>query len=173
VVIVLLAALVITIWMYRRSVNAQKVQWAKGEALPRIVELVKEGDNIMAFSLAQKVRKYISDDPTLVELWPRISRDYSIITTPAGADIFCRQYTATHEPWQYLGRSPLQKITLPQGAYRWKIEKEGFETHECVDDDSFDIQLSEEGLAGEMVWIGAGTVTVHTSSYAESTTVFD
>jgi len=167
---VLLAGLVITAVMYRRAVN---LQWAKGEALPRIVELVKETDYRAAFPLAQKVRKYIPEDPTLMELWPRICKNYSIKTNPAGADVFCREYSAPDEPWQYLGRSPLENIILPQCMYRWKMEKKGFATHECVAENSIDVRLREEGHLGEMVWIGSfeinspsdETITVEAPSY--------
>jgi len=167
---VLLAGLVVAVVMYRQAVN---LQWAKGEALPRIVELVKETDYLTAFPLAQKVRKYIPEDPTLMDLWPRICKNYSVRTSPAGADVFCREYSAMDEPWQYLGRSPLENITLPQCMYRWKIEKEGFATHECVTESSFDVRLREEGHLGDMVWIGSfkinspsdQTITVEAPSY--------
>ncbi len=152
IITVLLSALVITLAMYRRASN---LRWAKGEALPKVVEFVKEGDYFSAFSLAQKTRKYIPEDPTLMELWSRISKDYSIATTPAGADIFCREYTAIDKPWQYLGRSPLENITLPQGTYRWKIEKDGCAMQECVTDRSIDVRLREEDLPNDMVWMDA------------------
>jgi serine/threonine protein kinase/dienelactone hydrolase len=168
IIMVLLSALVVTVVMYRRASN---LRWAKGEALPEVVELVKEGNYVEAFSLAQKARKYIPQDETLTDLWPRISKDYSIATTPVGASIFCREYAVMDEPWQYIGRSPLENITLPQGTYRWKIEKNGFDTYECVADNSFDVHLQEEDFPGEMVWINPWIVDVHTASYAESTTV--
>ena len=161
IVMVLLTALVATIAMYRRASN---LQWAKGEALPRMVELVKEGDYFAAFSLAQKVRKFIPEDPILTELWPRISKDYSITTTPTGADIFCREYTAMDKPWQYLGRSPLENITLPQGTYRWKIEKDGCVTQECVTDHSINVRLREDILSGEMVWMDSWKHMIHSPS---------
>ena len=165
---VLLGGLVVMILMYRRASN---LQWAKGEALPKVIELVKERDYPAAFSWAQKARKYIPQDATLMELWPRICKDYLISTTPTGADVFYREYRATDKPWQHLGCSPLENITLPHGTYRWKIEKEGFTTHECVADYSFDVRLLEEGLTGEMAWIDAWAAHVHEASYAESTTV--
>ncbi|MHC4521527.1 MAG: protein kinase domain-containing protein, partial [Planctomycetota bacterium] len=168
VVIVLLAGLVLTGAMYRRAAD---LQWAKGEALPRIVELVKEADYRAAFPLARKAMKYIPEDPTLTELWPRISRNYSIKTTPAGARIWFREYEAMDQPWQYLGQSPLENITLAQDTYRWKIEKEGFATHECVVHYSFDVRLQEEGLASDMVWIDAWAAEVSTTSDAQGTTV--
>jgi serine/threonine protein kinase len=98
VIMVLLAGLLITAWMYRRSVNARRVQWAKSEALPRIVELVKEADYRAAFPLARKAMKHIPQDPTLTKLWTRISRKYSIKTTPAGAKVWFREYEAMDEP---------------------------------------------------------------------------
>jgi serine/threonine protein kinase/formylglycine-generating enzyme required for sulfatase activity/dienelactone hydrolase len=150
IVMVLLTALVVTVVMYRRASN---LRWAKGEALPKIVELVKETDYRTAFPLAQKVRKYIPEDPTLMELWPRICKSFSVKTHPADADVFYREYSAANKPWQYLGRSPLENIILPQCMYRWKIEKEGFTMHECVTDRSFDVRLREEGHLDEMVWI--------------------
>jgi serine/threonine protein kinase/cephalosporin-C deacetylase-like acetyl esterase len=171
VVIVLLAGLVVTAWMYKQSVNARRVQWAKGEALPRIVELVKEADYRAAFPLARKAMKHIPQDPTLTELWTRISRKYSIKTIPAGAKVWFRQYSAMDEPWQYLGQSPLENITLARDTYRWKIEKEGFATHECVVKNSFDVWLRKEGLPGDMVWIDAGIVNINIFSTTENTTV--
>ncbi|TKJ33437.1 MAG: hypothetical protein CEE38_20770 [Planctomycetes bacterium B3_Pla] len=171
VITVLLAGLVITAWMYLRSVNARRVQWAKSVALPRIVELVKEADYRAAFPLARKAMKHIPEDPTLMGLWTRISRKYSIKTTPAGAKVWFRQYEAMDEPWQYLGESPIENITLARDTYRWKIEKEGFATHECVVHYSFDVRLQEEGLAGDMVWIDAGIVNINMFSTTENTTV--
>jgi serine/threonine protein kinase/dienelactone hydrolase len=169
-VTILLAGLIVAVLMYRQAVQ---LQWARGEALPRIVKLVEEADYRTAFPLALKVRKHIPEDPALMELWPRICKNYSIKTSPAGADVFCREYSAVDEPWQYLGRSPLGNITLPQCTYRWKMEKKGFTTHECVTDHSFDVRLREEGHLGEIVWIGSfeinspsdETITVEAPSY--------
>ena len=171
VIMVLLTGLIITAWMYLRSVNARRVQWAKSVALPEIVKLIEQQDYRAAFSLAQRARQYIPKDPALTELWPRICREYSITTTPVGASIFCREYSATDAPWEYLGQSPLEKVTLARCMFRWKIEKEDFATHECVVDDSFDVRLRKKGLAGNMVWISAGIVNIHTSSNVENTTV--
>ncbi|MHC4707175.1 MAG: SUMF1/EgtB/PvdO family nonheme iron enzyme, partial [Planctomycetota bacterium] len=171
VVIVLLTGLVITAWMYLQSVNARRVQWAKGEALPEIVKLIEQQDYRAAFSLAQRAGQYIPNDPALTELWPRVCNEYSITTTPAGAKIWFREYSAMDEPWQYLGQSPLENITLDRGMYRWKIEKEGFTTHECVVDHSFDVRLREEGVTGNMVWINSWTAEIRTTSDVQVTTI--
>lgn len=163
-VAVLLAALAVTAVKYRRTAN---LEWAKGEALPQVVELVKKMDYRAAFGLAQKARKYIPQDHTLIELWPRICKDFSITTTPPGAEIWCREYSKMEEPWQYLGRSPLENITLAQCIYRWKIEKAGFATHECVSNSSLQIRLSEADGAAEMVWIDGLATEIPSKGFAE------
>ncbi|MFB0537679.1 MAG: SUMF1/EgtB/PvdO family nonheme iron enzyme, partial [Anaerolineae bacterium] len=161
---------------YRRASN---LQWAKGEALPRVLQLVKEGHNQAAFDLAQRIKAYLPQDPALRDLWPRICIDYSITTTPAGAEVWCREYTATNQPWRRLGRTPLEKVTLARCMYRWRFEKEGFADHECVqgfadhesvgDRDLFEgavhVQLRKASEAEGMVWIGAGTNFIPTSDY--------
>jgi formylglycine-generating enzyme required for sulfatase activity/dienelactone hydrolase len=139
--------------------------------LPQIITLIEQQDYKAAFSLAKRARQYIPKDPTLIELWPRISKDFSITTTPARASIFYREYTAMDEAWQYCGQTPLENIILPQGMYRWKIEKEGFETHECVTGRSFDVRLRKEGLSSEMVWIGAWNCEIPSSSSDQTTIV--
>jgi serine/threonine protein kinase/dienelactone hydrolase len=168
VVTILAVGLVIMAVKYQRSL---RLEWAKGEALPRIVELVQAGEISSAFPLAQKFQKIIPNDPTLIDLWPRISKTYSINTTPAGAQVFYREYSDQDGPWHYLGRSPLRDIALANCIYRWKIEKQGFDTHECVSDQSIQVRLHETDLAGEMVWIDGWRTELHQYSYARVTSV--
>jgi serine/threonine protein kinase/dienelactone hydrolase len=172
VITILFAGLISAIWMYQRSVNARKIQWAQSEAIPDIINLIEQQDYSAAFSLAKRAKEHIPNDPTLNELWSRICKDYSITTNPTGASIFYREHSATDTPWEYLGLSPLKNIILPQDVYQWKIEKEGFDTHECVTDNSFDVSLQEEDFPGEMVWIDAWTVEIHRALYTESTMVY-
>jgi len=165
---VLLVALAVTGSMYRQASN---LKWAKGEALPRLTELVRVGDYASAFTLAQRVQRYIPDDPTLRELWPRMCREYSVTTAPPGAKVFYREYLAIDASWQYLGKTPLKGITLPQGAYRWKIEKAGFATHERVTEGSFDVKLWPTDSGDDMVWINPWNADVKAALGSEGPTV--
>ena len=165
---VLLVALAVTGSMYRQASN---LKWAKGEALPKLTELVRAGDYASAFPLAKRVQQYIPDNTTLLELWPRMCREYSVTTTPIGAKVFYREYFANDASWRYLGQSPLKGITLPQGAYRWKIEKAGFMTHECVTEGSFDVILRPQDLGEDVVWIKSWDADVKAALGAEGPTV--
>jgi eukaryotic-like serine/threonine-protein kinase len=153
--------------------RATRLAWARGEALPRLIELVKNGENRAAFDLAEQIKRLIPQDQTLgkvAELWPRICSEVSLITTPAGAGVWCREYAATNESWQYLGRSPLVKA-LPRCTYRWRFEKKGFAPHECVaDNGAFQrgpppVRLREQTADRGMVWINAGRNAMPTNGY--------
>lgn len=128
-VLVFLGLCVVGVWFFNR---AAKLRWARQVAIPEIKRLIDQDDYYTAFTLAREAEKYISNDPTLTELRPRISRDCSITTTPPGAEVVFKEYSAVDGDWVYLGRSPLENIRFPFGVYRWQIKKEGFETRECV-----------------------------------------
>jgi dienelactone hydrolase len=128
-VLIALFATAYGVWFFHR---AAKARWATNEALPQIRSYVEIGNNFGAYSLAVQAEKYIPQDPLLLDLWPRISTGYSVFTTPEGAEIFFKEYSNIKDEWQYLGRSPLQNIRVPIGAYRWRIKRGGYRTLETV-----------------------------------------
>ena len=167
--LVFLVLCVTVLWIVHRGV---RVRWARKEAIPEIISLTEQDRYLAAFSLARRVEKYIPNDPTLTKLWPRMSRDYSILTTPPGAAVFFRDYQAIDGRWEYLGRSPLENIRFPRGLYRWKIAKEGFETVECIAAGWTDapkplhVELWQEaGAPAGMVRMPAATLKVHLSYF--------
>ena len=167
--IVLFVGLIFSIKAY---IQNRRVRWARHVALPRITELIEQDDYLGAFSLASQTERYIPNDPALASLWPRMCRDYSVITTPSNADLFFKEYSAIDSPWEYLGKSLMENIRFPEGVYRWKIEKEGFETREFVVDRSLNIPLWDEGsVPHDMVWIEGGIFEVISASSDEIETV--
>jgi formylglycine-generating enzyme required for sulfatase activity/dienelactone hydrolase len=59
-----------------------------------------------------------------------MSVEYSINTAPIDARIYVRDYGAVDREWEYLGKSPIERVRLPMGFARWRVEKEGFNTVE-------------------------------------------
>ena len=108
-----------------------KVRWARETALPEIERLIAENDvwrNLTdAYSLAVRAEAYIPHDPKLVALFSKCSVNMSVRTEPPGAKVYTKEYKAPQSEWQYLGVSPIDKIRVPIGIFRWKIEKEGYE----------------------------------------------
>jgi serine/threonine protein kinase/cephalosporin-C deacetylase-like acetyl esterase len=123
--LVLVALGAAVIWQVK---HYREVRWARMVAVPQISRLFDEGKLSDAYALAEKAEKSISDDPTLAKLWPLISYQVSIATTPPGANVYRRAYGDAIAPWELIGRTPLKSVRQPRGTYIWKFEKQGFGT---------------------------------------------
>ena len=64
----------------------------------KVLEDSRSG-HIRAYSLAVKAEKSIPGDPALAKLWPVISYQLSLETTPPGADVYRRDYDDTDSAW--------------------------------------------------------------------------
>jgi serine/threonine protein kinase/formylglycine-generating enzyme required for sulfatase activity/dienelactone hydrolase len=126
-IVIILALVFLGVRFFSRQA---KIRWAKDDLLPKINQLVEAGrDNFVdAYKLAEEAEKYIPHDPKLSEFLSKIAINISLQTEPEGAKIYLKEYKAPDSEWQYLGVSPIDKIRLPVGFFRWKIEKEGYET---------------------------------------------
>lgn len=116
------AALLVTLaaagWLYERS---SRRQWASEQAVPRIESLLSEGKPLGAFSLLEKAQSYRPDDPKIKQLAEKTTFVGSITSSPSGATVSMQDYTAPDTPWRVLGTTPIEKIVLPRGYFRWKI----------------------------------------------------
>ena len=158
-------------WLVRHNGRAG---WAREKAIPEIMQFVERGNYAAAFALARKAEEYVPKDPMLRKLWPEISWVTSIHTTPEGADVYIKEYSATNAPWEYLGRSPIHGIRIPLGSLRWLIKKQGFLTIEAASgrdrwarlfpaEDSSAINFTldkNENVPAGMVRIPGGNVTL-------------
>jgi formylglycine-generating enzyme required for sulfatase activity/dienelactone hydrolase len=126
---VAIAACALVAWLAHRE---SRVRWALERALPQIGELVEQSKYSAAFALAEQVERVVPDDPRLLKLWPAMSRLVTIETTPAGAEVYAKEYAAPDATWRHLGRSPLVRIRLPWAILRMRIEKKGFASVDAV-----------------------------------------
>jgi len=115
------------VWFSNRQA---KIRWAREEILPQVERMIEENfaDFSEPYKLAEMAERYIPNDPKIVDLFSKISLDINIKTDPPGADIYVKAYSTPDDEWEYLGISPLDDIRLPIGFFRWKIEKQGYET---------------------------------------------
>ena len=126
-ILAVLGFLAITVWFLDRQAD---IRWAEEEALPEIARLVEASwrDYTDAYALAEQAEQYIPNHPELTELFSRSSLGINIRTEPAGADIYVKEYATPDAAWEWLGVSPIEDIRMPIGIFRWKLEKEGYET---------------------------------------------
>lgn len=112
--------------------DLRRVRWARNQALPEISRLLDEERTGAAFRLIREAERYIPDDPLLNRLLRSFTVSVSVQTTPPGADIYFRTYSAQTEELTYLGKSPLENIRVPWDYLSWKVAKSGFGTIEAA-----------------------------------------
>jgi len=110
-------------WLIKRSRDAH---WAREVALPEIQQLSDQGKFGAAYALAEKAEKSIAGDSALAKLWPSITYQVSLETTPPGANVYRRDYGKPDAPWEAVGATPLKNVRQPRGMFVWKFEKPGF-----------------------------------------------
>jgi len=130
-----------------------------GEArkmLPEISRLADDQKLVAAYRMAEEVEQVLGDDPTLLEVWPKVSRTVSIRTQTAGADVYFRGYADFEGDWRHLGQTPVEGVRIPLQYSRWRIEKDGYEAIEAADlrevlreyrVDDFDYTLLSKGTS--------------------------
>jgi formylglycine-generating enzyme required for sulfatase activity/dienelactone hydrolase len=116
-------------WLAQRNA---KVRWAREQALPEIIRLAGTDKFDDAFRLAQEARRYIPDDPLLIEQIRAVARPATIDSEPSGAEVFYRPYGRPDEAWRPLGRTPIKEVRVPRGLQHWKAEMNGFDVAEDV-----------------------------------------
>ena len=120
---------------WRMEQNA-KIRWAQHQALPEIIKLAGADQFDDAYRLAQQAQPYIADDPLLAEQLRAISRRATIVTDPAGAEVFYRPYGRHREPWRGLGTSPID-TRVPRSVLHFKATMAGHQTAEDVGPSQF------------------------------------
>lgn len=112
------------LWMVE---HAREKRWAREVAIPEISQLYDQGKLPEAYAMAVRAERALPDDPALKKLWPLISYDLSIESSPPGATLWRKGYEDANAQWEAVGTTPL-KIRQPRGTFLWKFEKAGFNT---------------------------------------------
>jgi dienelactone hydrolase len=137
-----LALAALSTWFVRHQAQ---VRWAREEALPEIERLIGENDVwrnlIPPYRLAEQAEAIIPGDAKLNELFAQCSLKIDIKTEPPGATVSFKEYATPDAAWTVLGVTPIEQIRLPIGIFRWKFEKDGYETV----------------LAAASTWVTSGT----------------
>ena len=110
------------IWFYHRS---EKRHWAREEAIPAIAKLQGEDKSLAAFFLLEKAQQYLPADPQLAQIAEGNTRVVTLTSFPPGATVEIQDYVSPESTWFRLGTTPLSKIRIPNGYFRWKVSQAG------------------------------------------------
>jgi dienelactone hydrolase/predicted Ser/Thr protein kinase len=109
-----------------------QVRWARQVLLPEIEEQIAANDAwrnlVPPYRLALQAEAILGNDPKLAELLSKVSLKIDVLTEPAGARVFMKEYETPDAEWTYLGITPLKQVRVPVGIFRWKLEEDGYET---------------------------------------------
>ena len=109
-------------WLLYRS---SRRHWAKEDAVPQIKELIANERPLAAYLLMDKARRYLPDDPDLKQMAEENSNTTSVTSSPSGATVEIKDYGTPDAPWHRLGVTPLAKVDIPTGYFRWKLSARG------------------------------------------------
>ncbi len=108
--------------------RSHDARWARDIAIPEISQLYDQGNYGNAFKLATKAERAVPGDPALAKLWPLISWQMTLESTPPGADVYRREYNSSADAWEYVGKTRVNDSRQPRGMWIWRFEKPGYGT---------------------------------------------
>ena len=114
----LVAAAAVALFAYR---GAEERRWVREVAIPQIAKLVEQEKWAAAFPLVVEAEKYLAGDPELERVVSAASRVTSIHSKPEGAVVEVKDYNSPAEDWLKLGKTPLDKVRIPNGYLRFKV----------------------------------------------------
>jgi formylglycine-generating enzyme required for sulfatase activity len=119
------------------------VRWARDELLPEIRSHFEMNwrDFTETYALALEAEEIIPDNPDLAEIFETISLRIDIDSDPPGADVYVKNYRNPEHQWTHMCVTPIENTRHPVGIFRWKFEKEGYETVMAAAS-SWDISMS-------------------------------
>jgi len=125
--IAVVALAIVAIVGVRRSAEARQ---ARQVTLPAIQRLVDSAEWGKAYELERSARRAIPDDAVLASLTTLSTGPLTVVTEPAGAQLYRKDYDAPDGEWELLGTTPLMAVAIPRAFSfsRLMIIKPGFAT---------------------------------------------
>ena len=112
--------------------HARQVRWAREAVLPQVRRMIAANDvwrNLVPpYRLALQAETVLGQDPELAQLLAKVSLKIDVVTEPPGAGVYMQEYGNPGGAWTYLGLTPLEKVRVPIGIFRWRLEKAGYDT---------------------------------------------
>ncbi|HSB75027.1 MAG TPA: protein kinase [Terriglobales bacterium] len=158
-IMLVLAAVMAGSWWYRRRT---KIQWAHAQALPQAQKLMTENKPMEAYRLYREAARAAPQDPVLTAWAGQYLAHFPVTSNPAGADVYAKDYADVSGPWEYLGTTPMPKLRLPIGHYRWQFSKSGYASIE-MDRDERQVEkgvMLDATLPSGMLHVPGGSVEV-------------
>ena len=110
----------------------EQERMVREEMLPEIRDRIESGRMVAAFSLTLEAKRILPDDPTVNELWSRVSIRTRVRTQPLGVRVSLSDWRHLEDKWSPQGLAPFEDLWIPQGWLRWEFAKDGYATVESA-----------------------------------------
>jgi serine/threonine protein kinase len=114
------------------GLRVSRIHWARNEALPHARLLADAGDIDGALVLVSQVERWLGAAPEIEQLRRVYALPFEIQTSPPGAKVYVKKYSAVDGPWEFCGETPTPTIWGSFEAHRIRIVKPGFEPIEIA-----------------------------------------
>ncbi|HEY4320942.1 MAG TPA: bifunctional serine/threonine-protein kinase/formylglycine-generating enzyme family protein [Gemmatimonadales bacterium] len=101
------------------------VNWARHHALTTADSLYNADLPLASFAILDRARGYLPGDTALEHFAETHSETIAIRSTPAGVPVAIQDYLSPDSAWQPLGVTPISKVTIPKGYFRWRVSPPG------------------------------------------------
>ncbi len=108
------------VWVQQR---AERRRWAREDAIPEIQKLLADSKPLAAFEVLLKAERYLPGNAQLAQVAQRFTRFSSIKSATPGAKVELQDYLAPDEAWYTLGVTPLPRVRIPDGYFRWRLSQ--------------------------------------------------
>ncbi|HSQ32018.1 MAG TPA: protein kinase [Gemmatimonadaceae bacterium] len=139
--------------LYRRS---EQRRWAHEAAMPEFTRLLAGQNAVAGFQLLARAQEYLPSDTAIARMRREHTSVISIKSSPSGATVEIQDYPHPDSSWYRLGVTPLEKVTVPRGYFRWRISRAGMEPFVSApptdDEMVFALDSAQKAPPG-MVWV--------------------
>jgi dienelactone hydrolase len=143
-------------WFYHRAAERR---WAREEAIPQIEALIQARRPLEALPILERAEKDLPGDARLHQIRDANTQVVDVTSQPEGAQVSIQDYLTPEGKALQLGTTPLKRVRIPSGYFRWTIVKPGVgrmviapATAQSMD---FPLALAQKAPAG-MVYAAGG-----------------
>ncbi len=106
--------------LFRRM---QRIRWVREQAMPAIAQLAP-AQPLAAFRLLREADAILPGDPQLARRQAASTQLIAVTSDPPGATVEIQDYL-NPGAWFTLGTTPLRRVRVPRGYFRWRVSKPG------------------------------------------------
>jgi formylglycine-generating enzyme required for sulfatase activity/dienelactone hydrolase len=144
-------------WLYHRAAERR---WAREEAIPKIKSLIQARRPLEALPILERAERDLPGDAQLRQISDANTQLVDLTSQPEGAQVSIQDYLTPQGSARQLGTTPLKKVRIPRGYFRWTVVKPGVgrmvvapKTDHSMD---FPLALTQQAPPG-MVYVRGGS----------------